>query len=403
MGSRRSAAIVFILITVLIDVIGLGIIIPVMPELIMELTGGGLSEASLYGGWLLFTYAVMQFLFAPVLGALSDQYGRRPVLLIALFGFFLDYLLLGWAPTIWWLFLGRFLSGITGASFTTANAYIADISEPEKRAQNFGMIGAAFGIGFIIGPVFGGLLGSFGPRVPFFAAAGLSFLNWLYGYFILPESLPKENRRPFHWKRANPVGALLHLKIYPIVLSLAGVFFFIFLSQHATQSTWTYFTMEKFDWDEQAVGYSLGFVGLLIAIVQGGLTRKIIPRIGPSKSLFIGIVMNVIGFILFVVSTKGWMMYLFMIPFALGGLAGPSLQGIITNQVPSNAQGELQGALSSVRSLTAIIGPPFMTFLFSFFTRDTAPFYLPGAPFLAGAVCLLVSLVWAYFVLRKLN
>ncbi len=391
MSEKRPAALGFIFITLLIDVTGLGIIIPVIPSLIQELIKGDLSEAALYGGWLMFAYAGMQFLFAPVLGGLSDHFGRRPVLLASLFGFGVDYLLLAFAPTIWWLFVGRLLAGITGASFTTASAYIADISTPEKRAQNFGIIGAAFGLGFIIGPVIGGLLGQFGPRIPFFAAAALALLNWMYGYFVLPESLPADKRRPFNIKRANPLGSLKGLFNYPKVLGLVGAFFFIYLGGHVNQSTWAYFTMLKFGWDEAWVGYSLGFVGLTVAIVQGGLIRLVVPKIGQWNAVFVGLFFYIIGFLLFAFSTQGWMMFAFMVPFALGGFAGPSLQSLISAQAPSNEQGELQGALTSLTSVTSIIGPPVMTYLFAYFTSDDAIVYFPGAAFLAAAIVTIVA------------
>ncbi|MEX0635686.1 MAG: TCR/Tet family MFS transporter, partial [Ferruginibacter sp.] len=285
--SSRKPAMGFIFATLLIDVTGLGIIIPVLPTLIQELTGGSLSEASEYGGWLLFSFAIMQFLFAPVLGNLSDQYGRRPVLLLSLFGFALDYLLLAFAPTIIWLFIGRLIAGVMGASITTATAYIADISTPEKRAQNFGMVGAAFGLGFIIGPVIGGLLGEYGSRIPFMAAAGLTFLNFLYGYFILPESLAKSDRRKFDIRRANPFGSLKMLRAYPVISGMVVSLLLIYIASHAVQSTWSFFTMEQFSWSEAEVGYSLGFVGLLVALVQGGLIRVINPLLGPKNSVLI--------------------------------------------------------------------------------------------------------------------
>lgn len=400
MAQKRNAALVFIFITLLIDVIGFGIIIPVIPKLIRQLTGGTLSDASRYGGWLLFSYAVMQFIFSPILGGLSDQYGRRPILLFSLFGFGIDYLLVGFAPTIGWLFAGRLVAGITGGSFTTAGAYIADVSEPEKRAQNFGIIGAAFGLGFIIGPALGGILGQYGARVPFFAAAGLALVNWLYGYFILPESLKPENRRNFDWKRANPVGSLLQLRRYPVIISLVASFVCIYVAGHATQSTWTYYTMEKFKWNEAWVGYSLSFVGLMVALVQGGLNRIMIPKLGERRAVFIGLSFYVLGFLCFAFATQGWMMFAFMVPYALGGLAGPSLQGIISNQVPANEQGELQGGLNSLISVTSIIGPLLMTNLFSYFTSAKAPFYFPGAPFIMGALLTLVSIV---LVINPLN
>jgi DHA1 family tetracycline resistance protein-like MFS transporter len=307
---------------------------------------------------------------------------------------------MGFAPTIGWLFLGRLIAGITGASYTTAGAYIADVSTPEKRAQNFGLIGVAFGVGFIIGPVLGGLLGHYSPRLPFFVAAGLALLNAIYGYFVLPESLTPEHRRPFDWKRANPIGSLRHLGRYPVVLSLVISFVLLYLSGHATQSTWTFYTIEKFGWNEQWVGYSLGFVGLMVAIVQGGLIRIVIPKLGQKRSVFVGLTFYTIGFFLFAIATKGWMMFLFVVPFAMGGFAGPALQSIITSAVPANEQGELQGALTSLISLTSIFGPLMMTNLFSVFSAPDAPVYFPGAPFMMGA---LLSLLSIYFSMRTLT
>lgn len=395
----RKAALAFIFITVLLDVTGLGIIIPVVPSLIMELTGEGLSKSAVYGGWLLFCYAFVQFIFAPIIGGLSDRFGRRPVLLFSLLGFGIDYVITGFAPTIAWLFGARIVAGITGASITTASAYIADISTPEKRSQNFGLIGAAFGMGFIIGPVIGGLLGEIGSRVPFFVAAGLTFVNCLYGYFVLPESLSKENRRPFDWKRANPLGSLKQIKKYPAVSGLVGVFFLMYLSHHATQSTWTYYTMEKFDWDEAMVGISLGIIGVCVAIVQGGLTRIVIPKIGEIKSVFVGLFFSTIGFICFAFAPNGIFLLVMVFPFALGGFTGPALQGIISNEVEPNQQGELQGALTSLISFTAIIGPPFMTGLFGFFTSETTPLVFPGAAFFAGALLTFSALILAIKIL----
>ena len=395
MRDKKQAAVGFIFITLLIDVIGFGIIIPVLPKLIQQMIGGNLSQASVYGGWLMFAYSVMQFLFAPILGGLSDKLGRRPILLFSLLGLGIDYIFLAFAPTIAWLFLGRIIAGICGASFTTGAAYIADVSTPEKRAQNFGLIGAAFGLGFIIGPVVGGLLGQFGARIPFLAAAALALLNWIYGYFILPESLSKENRRPFDWRRANPVGSLLNFKKYPVILGLVGSLLCIYIAGHAAQSTWTYFTMEVLRWNETWVGYSLGFVGLMVAVVQGGLIRIINPKLGQKRSVYFGLVLYGIGLFLFSFATQGWMMFAILVPYCLGGISGPALQGIISNQVPANEQGELQGGLTGVMSITSIIGPPLMTNLFSYFTGNAAPFYFPGAPFFMGALLCIVSVLLA--------
>jgi MFS transporter, DHA1 family, tetracycline resistance protein len=395
MSSARTPAISFIFITILIDCIGFGVIIPVMPSLITELTGVVNSEASRLGGYLLFAFAAMQFLCSPIMGGLSDQYGRRPVLLASLFGFGLDYIFLAFAPSLGWLFVGRLIAGAMGASFTTAGAYIADISTPEKRAQNFGMIGAAFGLGFIIGPAIGGFLGSYGARVPFLVAAGLSLLNWLYGFFILPESLKPENRRPFDWKRANPISSLVNLKRYPIILGLVTSLILIYVAAHAVQSNWSFYTIEKFKWSPTMIGLSLTAVGVLISVVQGGLIRIIIPKLGQKKSLYIGLAMYSLGFLLFSFATQGWMMFVFLIPYCLGGIAGPALQGIMSSQVPANEQGELQGALTGLMSATSIIGPLLMTQLFSYFTSPTSSVYFPGAPMLMGALLTLLSLVLA--------
>jgi len=401
MTDKRPPALGFIFITLLIDVIGLGIIIPVVPKLIEELTGEGLSRASEYSGWLTFAYASAQFCCAPVVGGLSDKLGRRPVLLAALLGLGLDYVFLSFAPTLAWVFVGRVIAGITGASFTTATAYIADISTPEKRAQNFGLVGAAFGMGFIIGPAVGGLLAGFGSRVPFMAAAGLSLFNFLYGYFVLPESLPSDKRRPFEWRRANPVASLLRLRQYPAVLGLVAALVLIYLAGSATQSVWTFYTMLKFGWTERLVGISLAVVGLFSGLVQGGLVRVAIPRLGAARAIVIGLVCYTVGFVLFAFASKGWLMLAFLAPYCLGGLAGPALQGTISGQVPANEQGELQGSLTSLISATGVVGPLLMTHLFAFFTRPTAPVHFPGAPFLLGAVLTLISVGLAVRSLRR--
>ena len=398
---KKAHALTFIFITLLIDVIGFAIIIPVIPKLIEKLIHGNVSSASRISGLLLVAFSAMQFLFSPLVGNLSDKYGRRPVLLLSLLGFGVDYLFLAFAPTIGWLFVGRIIAGITGASFTTASAYIADVSSPEKRAQNFGMIGVAFGLGFIIGPVLGGLLGKLDTQYPFYAAAALAFLNSTYGFFILPESLSKENRRPLDWKRANPLGTLLQLKKYPAVLALAICLFVVYFAAQAVQSVWTFYTMQKFRWDEAMVGYSLGFIGLMIAIVQGGLIRIAIPRLGQQRSIWIGLLFYATGMLLFGLANQGWMMFAFMVPYALGGIAGPALQGFMTNEVPPTEQGELQGGLTSLMSLSSIFGPWFMTWIFYYFTSSRAPVYLPGAPYFVAAILMLVSVFLAINSFRK--
>ncbi len=401
MSSSRAPALGFIFITILIDCIGFGVIIPVMPALITELAGVGNSEASRLGGYLLFSFAATQFLCAPIMGGLSDQFGRRPVLLASLFGFGLDYVFLAFAPSFAWLFIGRIIAGAMGASFTTAGAYIADISAPEKRAQNFGLIGAAFGLGFIIGPAIGGLLGSYSAKIPFLVAASLSFVNWLYGFFVLPESLKPENRRPFEWRRANPVSSLLNLKRYPLIIGLVASLVCIYIAAHAVQSNWSFYTIEKFKWSPTIIGWSLTAVGVLISAVQGGLIRVAIPAWGQKRSLYIGLGLYSVGLTLFSFATEGWMMFVFLVPYCLGGIAGPALQGIISSQVPASEQGELQGALTGLVSVTSIIGPLLMTQLFSYFTSPTNSIYFPGAPMLMGALLTTISLVLAMRVLAN--
>lgn len=284
MASKRNAAVGFIFITLLIDVIGFGIIIPVMPRLIGDLKHVDVSTAAKYGSYLMVAYALTQFVCAPILGNLSDKYGRRPVLLFSLFGFGIDYIFMALAPSYGWLFIGRIIAGIAGSSISTAFAYIADVSTPENRAKNFGMLGAAFGLGFVIGPLLGGLVSGYGQRFPFYLAAALALLNWAYGFFVLPESLKKENRREFNWKRANPVGSLLQIIKYPSVPALILSILLLYIAAHAIMSNWNYFTIHRFGWSERMVGISLAVVGVLVALVQAGLTRIINPKIGSEKA-----------------------------------------------------------------------------------------------------------------------
>ena len=400
---KSNKAIVFIFITILVDVIGLGIIIPVFPSLIRDLTGSDLSEASAYGGILLISFALMQFVFSPILGELSDKYGRRPVLLIALFGLGVDYLIHAFAPTIWWLFIGRLLAGGMGASYTVANAYMADISAPEDKAKNFGLLGAAFGLGFIIGPAIGGIFGAIDVRLPFFIAAGLTFVNFLFGYFILPESLPPENRREVIPQKMIPGVSLDHVGKYKGLGLLVLAFFFANIAGQSLPAVWTFFTMENYSWNEAEVGYSLSFIGLLVAAVHGGLTGTIVKKIGENKTIIFGFILWTIGMTLFAFAGTSLMIYLFMIPYCLGGVASPTLQGLMSNQVSEKEQGNLQGALTSMVSITTIIGPAIATFLFYQFTGENALTYLPGAPFLAGGILLAFSTVLAFFALRRLS
>lgn len=397
----KKAAVGFIFITLLIDITGWGIILPVVPKLIGELIHSDITEAATYGGWLGFAYAFTQFIFSPILGNLSDKYGRRPIILISLLGFALDYLLLAISPTICWLFAGRIIAGITGASISTASAYIADVSTDETRTKNFGLIGAAFGLGFILGPVIGGLLGHYGARIPFYVASVLCLLNFLYGYFILPESLDKNKRRPFDWRRANPIGSLKFLAKHPKISGLVIALILVYIGLQAVQSNWHFFTMYKFNWTERTVGLSLGVLGLLLGLVQGVLIRWTAPKLGEQKSIYAGLIFYAIGLLLFSFASEGWMMLLFLIPYSLGGICGPSLQSMISKSISSNQQGELQGALTSLVSVTSIIGPPIMTNLFYYFTHDKAPFKFSSAPFFLASILMILSTVIIYYTTKK--
>ncbi|MDF2852730.1 MAG: transporter, family, tetracycline resistance protein [Sphingobacterium multivorum] len=401
--TAKKAAVGFIFITLLIDITGWGIILPVVPKLVGELIHGDITEAATYGGWLGFAYAFTQFICAPLVGNLSDRYGRRPILLISLLGFGLDYLLLALAPSIGWLFVGRILASLTGASISTASSYIADVSTDETRTKNFGLIGAAFGLGFIIGPILGGLLGHYGARFPFYVASVLCLLNFIYGYFILPESLDETKRRPFEWRRANPIGSLKLLAKYPKISSLVIALILVYIGLHAVQSNWHFFTMYKFDWSERIVGMSLGVLGLLLGLVQGVLIRWTTPKLGEQKSIYYGLIFYALGLFLFSFAAEGWMMMLFLIPYSLGGICGPSLQSMISKSIPSNQQGELQGALTSLVSATSVVGPPMMTNLFYYFTHDKAPFKFSGAPFLLASMLMMLSAMIIYYTSKKAN
>lgn len=402
MNSSRKASLGFIFTTILIDVIGIAIIIPVAPALVMDLTGKSENEVAITVGLLMSSYAIAQFLFSPLLGTLSDTYGRRPIILLSLLGLGLDYVLHAFAPTLAWLFAGRILAGICGASFTVANAYIADISSKEDRAKNFGMVGAAFGLGFIVGPVIGGLAGAeWGPRAPFIVAAILSLLNFMYGVFILPESLAAKNRRAFKLKNANPIGALKHLRKYPLIVGLVITFFLLHMAGEALPATWVLFTNFQFGWGEGEVGISLAVVGVLVAFVQGFFTGRMVKKFGDKTTVIIGGILMASGMLLYSIAFEGWMLYLYSIPYCLGGIAGPTLQGIISNQVSDKEQGELQGALTSVMSLTTIISPLVMTFTFEQFTKPDMTNQFAGAPYLLAGLIMTLGLIIAWRTLNK--
>lgn len=398
---NKNAALGFVFVTVLLDIIGFGIIFPVIPKLISQLIGGDISTAAEYGGWLIFAYAFMQFIFAPILGNLSDRYGRRPVLLISLFTLGIDCIFMAFAPSIFWLFIGRIIGGMTGGCYSVASAYIADISTTENRSKNFGLLNAAFGLGFIIGPVIGGLLVKWGTHVPFLVAAVLSLINVVYGYFILPESLSPEKRRKFEWRRSNPIGSFLQLKKFPVIAGLLLAYTFVYIAGHSMESLWTYYTIERYQWNEEMIGYSLGFLGLMLALVQGVLSRFILPRLGDKRAVYVGLGIEIVTLLLFAFATQSWMIFAFTIPYAFSGIASPALQAITSNQVPESSQGELQGGMASLISLTAIVSPPIMTSMFAWFSHDNALFYFPGMPFVFASFLVTIGLLFAIRTLRK--
>lgn len=392
--------IVFVFITVLIDCIGIGIIFPVAATIVTEVAHVGINKATTYSGLMMTCYALMQFLFSPFLGGISDRYGRRPVLLLSLLGLGIDYVFLTFANTLTLLFIGRIIAGVCGASFTTAFACIADVSEPEKRAQNFGLMGAAFGLGFIIGPVIGGVFSEYGSRAPFVAAAVLSLLNFLYGYFILPETLKEENRRAFNIKRANPFGAFMQLKRSKHIRTLIFGMFMLYLAGQVMPAIWPFYTKFMYQWTDKQIGYSLGFVGIMVSIVQGGLIKFTQDKFGSKRAIYIGLILYFVGLLLFALANQAWMMYAFTFVYALGGIAPPAIQGIISGRVAANEQGELQGMTTALNSVSTILSPLIMTNLFYQFTKTDAPVYFPGAAFAAAALLILVG---AFFIHKGLK
>ncbi len=389
--SSRKAGLPFILVTLFLDILGIGLIIPIVPKLLGSFLGGDTEVTAKYYGAFAASYALMQLVFSPILGSLSDRLGRRPVLLMSTFGQGIDYLFLAFAPGLWWLFVGRLVAGITGASISTATAYIADVSPPEKRAQNFGLVGAAFGLGFIMGPALGGLLGHFDLRLPFLVASGLTLINCTYGYFVLPESLPPENRRPFSWGRANPFGTLKALSGYPPLVKMAGVVFLSNLGQFSLQNTWVLYTGYRYHWSELMVGLSLAMVGITSAVVQGGLVRVIMPKLGERRALLLGLVVSGFAFIGYGLAPVGWLVF-FILPFgAFAGIAGPAAQGLMSRLVKPSEQGMLQGGLSSLQSVSQIVGPLLASNLFSYFISDAAPAKVPGMAFFVGSVLMFCS------------
>ena len=400
--NARKPALGFIFVTLVLDILGIGLIIPILPKLIEEFQGGKIEAAAHTFGWLAALYALMQFLFAPLLGSLSDRFGRRPVILFSLLGSGLDYLLLAFAPTLPWFFLGRIVAGVTGANITAANAYIADVSQPEKRAANFGMVGAAFGLGFVAGPALGGWLGEhFGLRMPFLVTAGMTLLNWLYGLFVLPESLPREQRRPFDWSRANPIGSFVALRRHPELAALTETYFLICVAHQVFPATWVLYTGYRFQWTPKDVGLSLAVVGVMAAIVQGGLARKIIPALGERRAILLGLANAVVFYAAYGFATQGWMLYALIAAGSFGAVAMPAIQALVSRSVPLNEQGAVQGGLASLASLAGILGPILATGLFGYFVSGRAPVHLPGAAFFASSVLLFVGLLLAWRAFAK--
>jgi DHA1 family tetracycline resistance protein-like MFS transporter len=393
MSVSNRSAVRFVVLTVLIDAIGFGIVMPVLPGIVMKLGHVGLAEATRIGGWLGVIYAAVQFLTGPTMGNLGDRFGRRPIILGALAGFAIDYALMGFAPTLGWLFLGRALAGLFGASFGPAGAAMADLSKPEERAKHFGMIGGAFGVGFVIGPAIGGLLGEIGPRWPFYAAAVLAAGNFLLGLFAFPETHAPENRRPFQWKRANPLGALIALRGHRGVLPVAFASFWWALASMIYPTTWAYFAIAAFNWTPGLIGASLALVGLLMALAQVLLVGRVVKRFGERHSAEIGIGFAMCGFIAYALLRNGWFVFPVLALTAMQSLVMPSMSGMMSRRVPADAQGELQGFNGSIAALAAIIAPAIYNPALAWFTGPRAPFWFPGIAFAMATVAALVALI----------
>ncbi|TMG81452.1 MAG: TCR/Tet family MFS transporter [Betaproteobacteria bacterium] len=386
---------IFIAITLLLDTIGFGLIIPVLPQLLEDITHEPVSRAAVYGGWLAFTYAAVQFFAAPILGGLSDRFGRRPVLLYSIGSLGIDYIVMGLAPSLGWLFLGRTISGAAGATFSPAYAYVADVSPPEKRAQNFGIIGAMFGVGFIAGPALGGLLGGFGARAPFFVAAAVSLVNFVYGIFVLPESLPADRRRPFEWRRANPLGTLLQMRKHPVVLGLLTALFLYMVAHQVLPSTWSFYTTYRFSWSPAMIGASLALTGVMSALSQATVLRYAVPKLGERRAALLGMTLMTVGYIGYATATTSWMMFAWLTTMFFAAIVMPVTNALMSHRIEANAQGELQGAVAGLYSLSSIAGPPLMSGLFGYFSSPDARVHLPSAAFVAAAI-LTVAAIGVY-------
>ena len=391
----------FILITLVLDAMGFGLIMPVMPALLREIGDIPLASAALVGGALATVFAVMQFLFGPIVGAVSDRYGRRPVLLISLLVMAVDYVIMALAQTFWLLFVGRIIGGVAAATQSTATAVIADISKPEEKAARFGLVGAAFGVGFVLGPMIGGLLAEFGTRAPFYAAGVLAAINVTFGYFVMPETVTDRTRRPFEWRRANPLGAFKHVGLNPQIRPLLLMFLLYQIAFHVYPAIWSYFGTAQFNWSERTIGLSLAAFGISMALVQGGLIRLILKWFGDQGTVLYGLIFNIFAFLVLAFVTEGWIALLFTPITALGAVVTPALQGILSKMTPDDSQGELQGVLASISALAMIVSPLMMSSVFAKYAAEDAAVYLPGAPFLVSAVlmisCIVVFQPWKRF------
>jgi DHA1 family tetracycline resistance protein-like MFS transporter len=401
--SVRRPAVLFIFITLVLDILGIGLIVPVLPKLIQHYQGGDVAAGSFSYGMLAALYALMQFLFAPLIGSVSDRYGRRPVILVSLLGSAIDYFLIAFAPNLIWFAVGRIVAGITAANYAAASAYIADVSPPEKRAANFGLIGAAFGIGFIIGPIVGGGLAAWGVKVPFFVAGGLTLINWAYGWFVLPESLAIENRRAFSWSRSNPVGALFALRRFPALMGLVTCYFIAVLAHQVYPSIWVLYTTYRYGWTELQTGLSLAAVGVMAGMVQGGLTKRVVGWLGEQKTVRYCLTLSIFLYAAYGLATQPWMIYICIVIGSLSGLVTPAVQSLMSQGVPADEQGALQGSLSSLSSVAGVAGPLLCTQLFGFFIGEKAPAILPGAPFFLSSAMMMIALFIAVPALKRIT
>lgn len=399
--TARAPAIGFVFVTLTLAIVGMGLLIPVLPKLVVQMNGGDFTDGSHAYGWLVSIYALMQFVGSPILGSLSDRFGRRRIILLATAGSAIDYVIMALAPTLGWLFLARMIAGFTGGVMATANAYIVDVTPPEKRAGAFGLLGAAFGIGFILGPVLGGFLGGIDLRLPFWVAAGCSALNWLWGFFVLPESLAPENRRAFSWKRANPIGSLVALKRFPAVLALAESYFILNCAQMMLMSIWALYTSYRYQWTPQWIGFSLMATGLLAGVVQAVLVRRVVPRLGDTRAVKVGLAFSFCAQICYGLAPQGWMVFAIMVFGSLAGIAGPALQSYITKHVPADEQGGVQGVFSGLASLAGIPAPFVSTWSFGWAIDPASPVHLPGISFFLGAALTLTALVLATRSFRR--